>query len=142
AIGHHRNWLWKHLGKLPLIPAVVVLAALAGGLIRLRLVDGAPLAGLLHTPDGPTAIDLLFGKDTVRPGRLFAFAVFFPLFYLLLTYCWRPLARALGWLMIPFGQNALYVYALHLFAVYLSALLLPYVPGFDRFVAWQNTPVQ
>jgi hypothetical protein len=44
--------------------------------------------------------------------------------------------------MIPFGQNALYVYAMHLFAVYLSALLLPYVPGFDRFSAWQNTPVQ
>lgn len=142
AIGYHRNWLWSRLAKLPLIPSAVVLMLLAAGLVNLRLVDGAPLARLFHTPDGATAIDLVFGKDTVRPGRMLAFAVFFPLFYLLLTYCWRPLERALGWLMIPFGQNALYVYAMHLFAIYLSALVLPYVPGFDRFVAWQNTPVQ
>ena len=44
---------------------------------------------------------------------------------------------------MPFGQNALYVYAMHLFAVYLTALFLPYVPGFDRFDPNRNnTPVQ
>ena len=43
---------------------------------------------------------------------------------------------------MPFGQNALYVYALHLFAVYLGALALPYVTGFDRFNPLHNTPMQ
>jgi hypothetical protein len=68
--------------------------------------------------------------------------VFFPLLYLGLTYLWRPLERAAGWLLLPFGQNALYVYAMHLFAIFTAALLLPYVPGFDRFNPWMNTPVQ
>jgi hypothetical protein len=91
---------------------------------------------------GQAVLDAVFDKHVARPGRIFAFAVFFPLLYLLLTYAWRPIERATGWLLIPFGQNALYVYALHLFAVYLSALILPFIPSFDRFVAWQNTPVQ
>ncbi len=142
VIGYHRNRIWGWLSAIPRVPAMVVLALLAAALIALRLTDGAPLASLLRQPSGPDLLDLLFGKDTVRPGRIVSFAVFFPLFYLALTELWRPLERALGWLMIPFGQNALYVYAMHLFAVYLSALILPFVPGFDRFVAWQNTPVQ
>jgi hypothetical protein len=91
---------------------------------------------------GQAVLDAVFDKHVARPGRVAAFAVFFPLLYLLLTYAWRPLERVAGWLLLPFGQNALYVYALHLFAVYLSALILPYIPGFDRFVAWENTPVQ
>ena len=142
AVGYHHNFIWSRLGRLPRVPTVAVLVAVAAGLIVLRLVDGAPLAGLGGTADGPAALDLLFDKHAVRPGRLFAFGVVFSLFYLGLTYLWRPLARALGWLMIPFGQNALYVYAMHLFAVYVSALLLPYVPGFDRFNPLHNTPVQ
>jgi hypothetical protein len=55
---------------------------------------------------------------------------------------WRGFATAFGALLIPFGQNALYVYAMHLFAVYFGALLLPYVPGFDRSNPLHNTPVQ
>ncbi|MBI3970588.1 MAG: OpgC domain-containing protein [Chloroflexi bacterium] len=142
VIGYHRNWVWKRASRLPRIPAVALLVTAAVGLIALRLTDGAPLAGIAGTPDGPAAIELLFGKESARPGRVLAFAVFFPLFYLTLTYVWRPLERASGWLMIPFGANALYVYAVHLFAVYLSALFLPYVPGFDRFDPVQNTAVQ
>jgi hypothetical protein len=142
VIGYHRGRIWSALSRLPRLPTVLALLILAAGLVALRLSNGAPLAVIMGMPEGQAALDLLFDKHVVRPGRLLAFAVFFPLLYLALTELWRPLARALGWLMIPFGQNALYVYAMHLFAVYLSALLLPYVPGFDRFSAWQNTPVQ
>jgi hypothetical protein len=142
VIGYHRDWLWRRLSRLPRVPAVMVVVALAGALIALRVLNGAPLAGIAGIEDGAATLDLIFDKHSARPGRVLAFAVFFPLFYLLLTYGWRPLERALGWLLIPFGQTALYVYAMHLFTVYLSALILPYVPGFDRFVAWQNTPVQ
>jgi hypothetical protein len=142
VIGYHRRCVWQYLTRLPTLPALALLTLVAGLLVALHLSDGAPLAGLAGSPDGPAALELLFGKASVRPGRIVAFAVFFILFYALLTYCWRPLERVLGWLCIPYGQNALYVYAVHLFAVYLGALVLPYVPGFDRFVAWQNTLVQ
>ena len=128
VIGFHRDALWARLRRLPLLPSVAVLALLAAGLIFLRAaIPGEPP---------------IFDKELARPGRVFAFAVFFPLLYLLTTYLWRPLARVAGWLLLPFGQNALYVYAMHLFAIFFAALVLPYVPGFDRNNAWLNTPVQ
>jgi hypothetical protein len=148
VIGYHRGRIWSRLNRLPRVPAALVLVLAAAGLIYLGLVTGyAPAAGTpaAVTPEATQsqgALDPFFDKHFARPGRVLAFAVFFPLLYLFTTYVWRPLARVAGWLLIPFGQNALYVYAMHLFAVYLSALVLPYVPGFDRFNPWHNTPVQ
>jgi hypothetical protein len=145
VIGYHRSRIWRWLGRLPLLPALAALAGAAGLLIAFRLSDGAslPLPGAAPQGQaGQAVLDALFGKEFARPGRLLAFAVFFPLLYLILTYAWVPFSRLLGWLLVPFGQNALYVYAMHLFAVYLTALVLPYVPGFDRFNPDHNTPVQ
>jgi hypothetical protein len=145
VIGYHRSRIWRWLGRLPLVPALVALAAAAGLLIAFRLSDGAslPLPGAAPQGQaGQAALDALFGKEFARPGRLLAFAVFFPLLYLILTYAWAPFNRVLGWLLVPFGQNALYVYAVHLFAVYVCALFLPLVGGFDRLTPWMNTPVQ
>lgn len=142
VIGYHRDRVWTLVGRIPRRPAAAALAAAAAALIALRATGGAPLAGIAGLPDGQTALSVLFDKHSARPGRVLGFVVVFPLLYLAVTDLWKPLERALGWLMVPFGQNALYVYAMHLFAVFLGALLLPYLPGFDRFVAWQNTPVQ
>jgi hypothetical protein len=145
VIGYHRSRIWRWLNRVPTLPALVALAGAAGLLIALRVTDGANLplpGGAPGAQLGPAALDALFGKESARPGRLLAFAVFFPLLYLVLTYAWVPFNRVLGWLLVPFGQNALYVYAMHLFAVYLTALVLPYVPGFDRFNPDHNTPVQ
>lgn len=141
-IGYHRPFIWKWLARLPRIPVTLALVTAAVALIVLRMSNGPPLAGLFGSTTSQEALDTLFHKEYVRPARLLAFAVFFPLLYLVLTYCWRPLERVLGWLMIPFGANALYVYAMHLFAVYFSALLLPYITGFNRFDPLMNTPVQ
>jgi hypothetical protein len=136
-IGYHRDRLWTALSRLPVWPAVLVLGTTAALLIVLRLVTLQP-GGAGELP----LIDALFDKHYARPGRVVAFAIFIPLFYLILTYFWRPLGRASGWLLLPFGQNALYVYAMHLFAIYLSALILPYVGLYDRFNPWINTPYQ
>jgi hypothetical protein len=142
VIGYHRSKIWRVLGRIPALPAFLVLATLAGLLIALRVTEGRALAGLFGGQGGAGLLEGLFAKESARPGRLVAFAVFFPLLYLVLSYAWGPLNRLLGWLLVPFGQNALYVYAMHLFAVYLAALLLPLVPGFDRFNADHNTVVQ
>jgi hypothetical protein len=130
VIGYHREAIARWFARVPMLPLALVLMCVAAGLIYLRLVAS------------DAAVEPLFDKNLARPGRLVAFGVFFGLFYLALTYLWTPFERLLGWLFLPFGQNALYVYALHLFAVYITALVLPYVPGFDRFNPWMNTPVQ
>ena len=119
AIGYHWDAVRTRLGRIPRGPALVTLSLLALGLVALRLF-------------GPSDTGPAFDKHFAAPGRIFAFAVFFPLFYLALTLAWAPMARAAGWLLLPFGQNALYVYAMHLFAIFFAALVLPYVPGFDR----------
>ena len=146
VIGYHRSRIWRILGRVPPLLAILVLAALAALLVQLHLSDGALLAGVLGAPDGapsgPAALEALFGKESARVGRLLAFAVFFPLLYLALTHLWGPVQGLTGWLLIPFGQNALYVYAMHLFAVYLAALILPFVPAFDRLDAAHNTALQ
>ncbi|MDQ3700793.1 MAG: OpgC domain-containing protein, partial [Chloroflexota bacterium] len=142
VVGFHRDAIWQRIGRLSRRPALALLVLAGAALVYLRATNGAVLAGIGGTADGPAALELLFGKHDARVGRVVAFAVFFPLLYALLSYAWRPLAAALGWLLIPFGQNALYVYALHLFAIFFSALILPLVPGFERDVAWMNSLIQ
>src|SRR5688500_6826687 len=129
AIGYHWDGIRSHLQRVPLIPALVLLSLAAVAFVAFRLT-------------GPAAIATFFDKHYASPGRVIAFAVFFPLLYLALTLAWRPLERIAGWLLLPFGQNALYVYAMHLFAIYLAALILPYVPGFDRANPVMNSLVQ
>jgi hypothetical protein len=127
--GYHWDALRARLQRVPTIPGVAALTVVALAFIALKQA-------------GRPEIDALFDKDYAAPGRVIAFAVFFPLLYVGLTLLWRPLNAVAGWLLLPFGQNALYVYAMHLFAIYFAALVLPYVPGFDRANPLMNSLVQ
>src|SRR5207247_8674665 len=55
-------------------------------------------------------VESIFSKADVRVGRILASIVVFAFFYLLVTEGWRPLNKALGWLLLPLGKNALYAY--------------------------------
>jgi hypothetical protein len=59
----------------------------------------------------------LFAKPNLGPGRLVLFLAIFFLSYLALTIAWKPISRALGWLLLPLGQTALYGYTMQLFLV-------------------------
>jgi len=59
----------------------------------------------------------LFSKVDLGPGRLLVFASFVSFGLTLLTIAWVPLSRALNWLLLPLGQQALTAYTLHLFVV-------------------------
>src|SRR5688500_12270797 len=80
------------------------------------------------------AIDL-FDKASLGIGRLATFGGAAVLTYIALTLCWRPIERAVGWLLIPLGQASLYVYAVHLFVIVLAYNVPPYVgsdqPGWE-----------
>lgn len=60
----------------------------------------------------------LFQQLQLGPGRILAALWVFAACYELLTWCWRPFQRLLGWLLQPLGQHALTAFVLHSFAVY------------------------
>jgi hypothetical protein len=79
--------------------------------------------------------DVWFVKK--HPGllRLLNVAAFFAALYVLLTYFWGPINRALGWLLIPLGEASLYVFLMHLVFI----VLIDQLPGyFDATPDWHQ----
>jgi len=68
--------------------------------------------------------EFIFAKADLRPGRLAASTVVFSFFFLGITVFWTPLNKALGWLLLPLGQHALYAYTAHIAIVGLIAIVL------------------
>jgi OpgC protein len=58
-----------------------------------------------------------FLKYKLGPGRLLNEVVLFVTVYAVLTACWRPIERAVGWFFIPLGAASLYVFVVHVFLV-------------------------
>jgi enterochelin esterase-like enzyme len=133
ALGYHRERVARWFPR-PVQGVLFGLSALgfAGLIVLYRLGDTVWnwLAGAhpaLIPPDN--LLVLLFGKGDVRPGRILASVIVFGFFYLLTTLAWRPLYRALGWLLMPLGQNALYAYTAHIVLVVLVGIALqPFGP--------------
>ena len=78
-----------------------------------------------------------FPKSTLGIGRLINAVVLFVSIYALMTRCWQPINKALGWFFIPLGQASLYVFFIHIFL--LLAIANTPLPGYDNF--WLNTGI-
>jgi hypothetical protein len=61
----------------------------------------------------------LHNKGSLPLFRMLAIAIMLQALYLLLTWAWKPIDRALGWLLIPIGEVALYSFAMHLVIIVL-----------------------
>jgi len=59
----------------------------------------------------------LAAKNALGPCRVVNDFSLILLVYLVLTFCWRPIERAVGWFLIPLGQHSLYTFILHVFVV-------------------------
>src|SRR5205823_7229486 len=97
------------------------------------------------TLDVTEIIVALFGKGDLRPGRIIAFAIVFIFLFLLVDRFWTLWNRALGWLMLPLGQSALYAYSVHVAFVVLIALLIGWLPALplgDRGLKTLHTAIQ
>ena len=110
-----------------------------GAAAALLVVVGAALSvGQAHamsqSPAALGGLDL-YDKASLGIGRLAAFASVAVLIYAVLTACWLPIERAVGWLLIPLGQASLYAYTVHLFVIVLAYNIPPYV-GSDE-VGWE-----
>lgn len=76
-----------------------------------------------------------FTKSKLGVGRLLNVVVLFISMYVLLTRCWQPFNKALGWFFIPLGQSSLYVFFVHIFFI-LAIANTPF-PSYNNF--WVNT---
>lgn len=80
--------------------------------------------------------DNAYTRVFLRPGRLLDLAVLLVVAYAVLTTCWKPVNRVVGWFWTPLGSNSLYVFVVHVFFVIAVASLaaLPWLPVEDFWV--------
>ena len=76
-----------------------------------------------------------FGRTYLGAGRLLNVLLVVITAYTLLTAYWKLLERALGWFLIPLGQNTLYVFIIHVFLI----LALANIPVLQLGNLWLNT---
>ncbi|MFN8516857.1 MAG: OpgC domain-containing protein [Thermomicrobiales bacterium] len=124
VIGYHRRKLEQAFQAIASPQALLLSGLVLASFIALYAARLAPLTALTGA-DRATVTEWLFAKDDVAPGRIVAFAAFFVFAYALLTLAWQPLVHGLGWLLLPFGQNALSAYVTHIFVVGLADWLHP-----------------
>jgi hypothetical protein len=110
--GYYRSQLqhlWARIPKLPLVTVLltIVIGALVTAQYDLQL--GIWPANVSHR------INWLQWTDRSLNGaiRLVTLLGLFPLLYMVVDRFWHPLNKSLGKLLIPLGQNSLYVYIMH-----------------------------
>jgi hypothetical protein len=137
VIGYHRQRLEQHLarvsGYLVLGISGTFVAAVIGVYVVVFLASSSPHG---------TLVEHLFGKVDLRIGRLLVFAGFLTFAFALVTFAWEPIRRALGWLLLPLGQDALSAYILHLFVAALAVKVRPLVFTIAPATPMENTVFQ
>ena len=145
ALGYHREELAAWLAREAVRPhgaGVGYRAALGAAACGLLVLGVALSTGQAHAMgQSMPALGGLdpFDKPSLAIGRLAVFASVAVAVYAALTLCWRPIERAVGWLLIPLGQASLYAYAVHLFVIVLAYNVPPYVGSVEPGRELHNT---
>jgi len=134
VLGHHRKRLGAALPRPRQWPLLLASAVTFGALVLVFVAiqsssDTASLALVLQ--------ERVFSKSDLQIGRLAASAVVCGFAFLVITHFWVPLRAALGWLLLPLGQNALYAYSAHISL----ALTLPLLAELGHFALPDSTDV-
>ncbi len=134
VLGFHRlafsRWLqrWPHVQvALVSLGAAFLLALISVYWATQSLGSTAGQLPLPFFDTGPDSLSGQAAKVSVRPWRVVAFVAVAITTYTLVTYLWRPLRWATGWLLLPLGQHALYGYIVHFFLILLIFNLGPYL---------------
>lgn len=83
-----------------------------------------------------------FRKNTLGVLRLLNYLVVLIILFQVLTYCWKPINKLLGWFFVPMGQATLYVFILHVFMCLLINNIPIYegvLPSYFSGNIWVNT---
>ena len=124
---------------------LAVTGTVLAGLIVLFVVLQRPtaLASATHGYDLHALLsDLFLDKVDVRPGRVLAAGVTFAFLFLATTVFWQGVRRAVGWLLLPLGQHALYAYTVHVGLVALVSLALAPLSQRGGVPQWLNALIQ
>jgi len=133
-IGFHINTIttwWRRLAehmRRMIIASTVSLAVLTL-VINVFLVFGHDIAAI-----GPwlaeqnIAIGSHFNKDRMPIPRLLLFGLWFAALFFIFTRFEQAITKRLGWLLLPFGTNSLYVYIIESFVAFALLLIMP-LPG-------------
>ena len=132
------GWFDRPTGRMTMIVAVVLALAfifyawnnpgLAQDPFGLRL-------SIIPQETFETIYESWFQRDSLGILRVANVAVLVTVAYALLSRCWVPLNRALGWLLVPLGSATLYVFILHLLFVLIAGSL----PALQGASVWTNT---
>ena len=68
-------------------------------------------------------------KERLPLYRIALFLVWFGAGFWLMTKLEKPTIKYLGWLLVPFGGNSLYVYTIEAFVIFLVHLIIPPSPS-------------
>ncbi len=137
VIGYHRQRLEQHLAR---ISGHLVLGI--SGTFVATVIGIYVIVFLESTSPHVMLVEHFFGKVDLRIGRLLVFTGFFTFAFGLVTLTWAPIRRALGWLLLPLGQEALSAYILHLFVAALSVKVKPLVFTTGPATPTENTVFQ
>lgn len=142
AIGYHRDYVQRKLSAMPRLPYLMFSGLLLVWLVRLYATQGAMLSRLMPEATAQQFMQEFFLKSSLAPGRLIASFIVFQFAYLAATLWWRPIWAALGWLLLPLGQNALYAYTMHVAVIGLFYTTLPHLPLNVLAMGTLNTSLQ
>ncbi|HDC4490606.1 TPA: OpgC domain-containing protein [Enterobacter asburiae] len=120
------------------VVALVIVALILGFIAQNHTNPFMPPALLMHVipPDSfNTFYHTWAAKNGLGPVRVLNDIALIVTVYLVLTYCWTPLNRLLGWFLIPLGQHSLYTFILHVYVVLL-------VSQFITFDLWRHAWIE
>jgi hypothetical protein len=135
VIGYHRSEIASWLTG---TRRVVFVTALLGAFAALLFVQVFVNGGLVNGPDwlDRFARDAWQGYDHNPPAHMLTVFVYLLSVHRLTAWSWLPLQRILGWFLIPLGQSALYVYAVHTVLVF---YVLQSLDHFQALQGWELT---
>jgi hypothetical protein len=137
AAGYHKDKLaktWKRLPKIPVLCGMmaIVIAALVAAHFDLQL-------GTWPEKVQDRALWLRLTDRSINgPIRLVTLLGLFSLMFMAVDRFWVPLDKTLGKLLIPLGQNSLYVYIIHV----PLTLIWFMIPGLIQGSTWLVSLVQ
>ncbi|MCM7530286.1 OpgC domain-containing protein [Enterobacter quasiroggenkampii] len=121
-----------------MVVALVMVSLVLGFVAQNHTNPFMPPALLMHVipPDSfNTFYHTWAAKNGLGPVRVLNDIALMVTVYLVLTYCWTPLNRLLGWFLIPLGQHSLYTFILHVYVVLL-------VSQFITFDLWRHAWIE
>jgi peptidoglycan/LPS O-acetylase OafA/YrhL len=143
-----RSWMAKH-GVTMLAMATPALLIAAAAFVFAQTTDNPSFPSgtrldLLTPEQFRSLYDSLFVKNEVGPGRLLTAPAFLLALYVLLSRCWAPINRWLGWFFKPLGRASLYVFIVHLAFLAVVDQAPGYFdgnPAFSWATIWSNTAI-